>query len=98
YLPVDPSEPEARLNFMFGDAGVSVVVTEKSLKEKMSGGNRRVITVDEMGRLAEQSCATENRPAQTSAILGPKSLAYVIYTSGSTGTPKGVEVAHESLS
>ena len=30
YLPLDPSEPEARLNFMFNDAGVSVVVTEQS--------------------------------------------------------------------
>ncbi|HXS67975.1 MAG TPA: amino acid adenylation domain-containing protein [Candidatus Polarisedimenticolia bacterium] len=99
YLPVDPSEPEARLNFMFGDAGVSVVVTEKSLKEKMSGANRRVITVDEMGRLEERRSPDRHDAGHnTTAALGPKSLAYVIYTSGSTGTPKGVEVAHESLS
>ena len=98
YLPVDPSEPEARLNFMFGDAGVSVVITEKSLKEKISGTDRRVITVDEMGRLIEKCVCTEISPSQASASLSPKSLAYVIYTSGSTGTPKGVEIAHESLS
>ncbi|HWD93731.1 MAG TPA: non-ribosomal peptide synthetase [Verrucomicrobiae bacterium] len=97
YLPVDPTEPEARLNFMFGDAGVSVVVTENSLKEKMSGANRQVIAVDEMGRLSE--CRASARPdAAPVAVMDPKTLAYVIYTSGSTGTPKGVEIAQESLS
>lgn len=98
YLPVDPTEPETRLNFMFGDAGVSVVVTENSLKEKMSGDNRQVIAVDVMGRLSERRLeSVKNAPAQ-SAATGPQTLAYVIYTSGSTGTPKGVEIAHESLS
>src|SRR5579864_3254065 len=33
YLPLDPCEPEARLNFMLNDAGVSIVVTEQSLRE-----------------------------------------------------------------
>ena len=41
YLPLDPSEPETRLNFMFADAGVSVVVTEHSLQCKMSGAKSR---------------------------------------------------------
>jgi amino acid adenylation domain-containing protein len=99
YLPLDPSEPEARLNFMFNDAGVSVVVTEQSLKQKMSGTDRHVITVDEMGRLAERGATVEIvGTTKATAALNPKSLAYVIYTSGSTGTPKGVEIAHESLS
>jgi amino acid adenylation domain-containing protein len=103
YLPLDPTEPEARLNFMFTDAGVSVVVTEESLKEKMSGANRHVIALDKIGRLAERGSFAQRDGRQltgrdTGVPIGPKSLAYVIYTSGSTGTPKGVEVAHESLS
>jgi amino acid adenylation domain-containing protein len=103
YLPLDPTEPEARLNFMFADAGVTVVVTEHSLKEKMSGGNRRVIALDEIGHLAERDGSTVKSDehcaaAKSGAANDPKSLAYVIYTSGSTGTPKGVEVTHESLS
>ncbi len=98
YLPLDPSEPESRLQFMFGDAGVSVVVTEASLKEKMGGGNRRVITLDELGRLTERETIRPDSEKQNSAAaITPKTLAYVIYTSGSTGTPKGVEIAHESL-
>ena len=98
YLPLDPTEPGARLNFMFNDAGVSVVVTEQSLKQKMSGGQRRVIALNEMGRLAERASVAENLTSEKSpASITPKTLAYVIYTSGSTGTPKGVEIAHESL-
>jgi amino acid adenylation domain-containing protein len=97
YLPLDPTEPEARLNFMFKDAGVSVVVTEKSLTEKMSGADRRVIAIDEMGRLTECRHDLE-QSSKPPTPIGQKTLAYVIYTSGSTGTPKGVEIAHESLS
>jgi amino acid adenylation domain-containing protein len=97
YLPLDPSEPEARLNFMFGDAGVSVVVTEHSLKRKMSGADRALIALDEMGSLTDRLPAVL-RPAPQKPAIDSKSLAYVIYTSGSTGTPKGVEITHESLS
>jgi amino acid adenylation domain-containing protein len=101
YLPLDPTEPETRLNFMFNDAGVSVVVTEQSLKQKMSGGDRHVISLDEMGRLMERAVVAENSASEKLVdpiAITPKTLAYVIYTSGSTGTPKGVEIAHESLS
>ncbi len=97
YLPLDPSEPEARLNFMFSDAGVSVVVTEQSLKQKMSGADRHVVALDELGRLTERA-EKNTAPADVAPPIQPKSLAYVIYTSGSTGTPKGVEITHESLS
>ncbi len=101
YLPLDPCEPETRLNFMFSDAGVSVVVTENSLKEKMSSGGRRVLAMDEMGHLDEcgvaERCMDESWIPASTAPDG-NSLAYVIYTSGSTGTPKGVEITHQSLS
>lgn len=98
YLPVDPSEPETRLHFMFKDAGVAVVVTEQSLKDKMAGDDRKVIALDEMGQLVESvPGAQSGAEPQTGAPITPKSLAYVIFTSGSTGTPKGVEIAHESL-
>lgn len=112
YLPLDPGEPEARLNFMFNDAGVSNVITGDCLREKVAGGNRRVITVDDLGALSDsQALDLDGDQRAVPPVLrsntaeggevgapDPKSLAYVIYTSGSTGTPKGVEIAHESLS
>jgi amino acid adenylation domain-containing protein len=103
YLPLDPSEPEARLNFMFKDAGVTVIIAEQSFVEKVSAANREVIALDETGQIAERRAPARhigrngNHAADVSAAPTPKSLAYVIYTSGSTGTPKGVEITHESL-
>jgi len=97
YLPLDPSEPETRLKFMFTDAGVSVVITEECLQEKMSGEGRHVVIVDDLGRLSEQQLSSENSAPAKAPAGDSKRLAYVIFTSGSTGTPKGVEVAHESL-
>jgi amino acid adenylation domain-containing protein len=96
YLPLDPSEPQSRLNFMFGDAGISVVVSEGSLREKMSGENREVIAIDEPGALSADNFGNSEAPKPAACVTG-KSLAYVIYTSGSTGMPKGVEIGHESL-
>lgn len=101
YLPLDPCEPETRLNFMFRDAGVSVVVTEHSLRQKISIDDRQVIAIDESRAFSEclLSGTDDHQSAgpDVGASVGPKTLAYVIYTSGSTGTPKGVEIAHESL-
>ncbi len=100
YLPLNPCEPETRLNFMFNDAGVSVVVAESSLKEKISNGERRVLSVNEMGCLAKDNNPEQKQgenPSSDAAVDG-NSLAYVIYTSGSTGTPKGVEITQQSLS
>ncbi|HET7624547.1 MAG TPA: non-ribosomal peptide synthetase [Verrucomicrobiae bacterium] len=106
YLPIDPSEPEARFNFMLDDAGVSVVVTEQSSKEMSIGNNRSVIALNESGQIADGIrsplrngvCNHDARNADGSGCINSDNLAYVIYTSGSTGTPKGVEVTHGNLS
>src|SRR5262249_51344287 len=81
---------------------VSIVVTENSLRAKMTGENRHLITIGELGELSENRDGVSDNHEQSSSEGGSsvsdKTLAYVIYTSGSTGTPKGVEIAHESLS
>jgi amino acid adenylation domain-containing protein len=110
YLPIDPSEPEARSEAMLADAGVSVLVMERSLNEKAATSNRQIVRLDHKGGLLKPRSRSHRRkeaPPHVSSnedgseqleSLGPKTLAYVIYTSGSTGTPKGVEITHESLS
>lgn len=61
YLPMDPSEPEARSEAMLADAGVSVLVTEHSLKAKFEKPNRRIILLDPVGRLVELPIAQNRR-------------------------------------
>ena len=92
YVPMDPGYPEQRLKQMMGDGRVRVVVTQRSVEEKVSGDSQTVVRVDEdweeISKQSEQNPVT----AATSS-----NLAYVIYTSGSTGKPKGVEVGHASV-
>ncbi|HEY2932800.1 MAG TPA: non-ribosomal peptide synthetase [Acidobacteriota bacterium] len=90
YLPLDPSHPVTRLEFLLDDAQARVVVTSASLREKLAEGRRHLVTLDEIPSYA--------LPPEF-PVLDAKSddLAYVIYTSGSTGQPKGVEITHDSL-
>lgn len=90
YLPLDPEYPPARLDFMLGDAGVPVVLTEERLAGRVEHSGVQQILLDTM----------PEEEAVGDAPLAPRpaeQLAYVIYTSGSTGKPKGVEISHGSL-
>ena len=92
YLPLDPTHPTERLAFMVKDAGLSVVLTQRRLVERVPGHAAQVFCLDtEWPNLAQES--NENpAPAARS-----ENLAYVIYTSGSTGRPKGVMIPHRGL-
>ena len=93
YLPMDSAHPAERLRFIAKDAGVRLLVTNKSFADRFVDLNVRVIDLDaEKGAITAQSTkAPDVEPAMDH-------LAYVIYTSGSTGEPKGVEVTHRNLS
>ncbi|MGV0602854.1 AMP-binding protein, partial [Mycolicibacterium pulveris] len=88
YVPVDPSVPLARLEFVLADAAPVVVVTTAVLADRVAG--RGVGVVD-----AAEAVGVE----PMSGLVGPSpdDVAYVIYTSGTTGRPKGVAVAHRSV-
>jgi len=94
YVPLDPAYPADRLEFMLEDAGISLVVTQAALRERLSIPARaRVICLDRDRDAIELE--DEDNPRNRSGI---DDLVYVIYTSGSTGRPKGVQIAHRSLS
>lgn len=92
YVPLDPEFPRERLGFMMKDSGLRVILTQKSLLEKLPGVVEPRTCLDaEWGLIAEEG--NEDFPSGAS----PDNLVYVIYTSGSTGRPKGVEITHRSL-
>ncbi|HEX7721554.1 MAG TPA: amino acid adenylation domain-containing protein [Pyrinomonadaceae bacterium] len=92
YVPLDPSYPAERLELMMSDSGAPLLLTEKSLVERLPFADAGTICIDELaGELIQQS------KANPGTICGPDNLAYVIYTSGSTGKPKGVLVPHRSV-
>ncbi|MBW4670971.1 MAG: amino acid adenylation domain-containing protein [Cyanomargarita calcarea GSE-NOS-MK-12-04C] len=92
YLPLDPSYPLDRLEFMLFDAQVPVLIAMSALKENLPNHTAKVICLDsEKLAIAQQS--PENPINQTH----PHNLAYIIYTSGSTGKPKGTMIEQRSL-
>ena len=92
YVPIDPSYPSQRQEFMLADAEVPILLTEERMIGVVDPRGAQVLCVD---RDREQIAA---QAADALATPGdPEWLAYVIYTSGSTGQPKGVEVTHRSV-
>lgn len=92
YLPLDPTYPARRLQFMLNDSGASIVITRNAIADVLSTGSARVIAIDaDWARVAAAPVARER------VDINPENLAYVIYTSGSTGTPKGTLIHHRGL-
>ncbi|HEU4453749.1 MAG TPA: amino acid adenylation domain-containing protein, partial [Longimicrobium sp.] len=92
WLPLDPSNPAARLAWMASDAGVSNLVAIEEVPAELAAAVGGVID------LRNEADGIAARPAERPRIsVDLDHLAYVIYTSGSTGTPKGVLVTHRGV-
>ena len=88
YMPLDPSQPPARLAQCLGEAAATVLLTRSLLRAAFPQAVARVLLLEE---------ATEAGAAPPLVALDPDSLAYVLCTSGSTGKPKVVEVTHRAV-
>ena len=92
YVPVDPSDPAERINYMIKDAGAAVVITDSKCATLLSVAGVRVISVDHLSKMRRSESKSRRQPE----IL-PDNLAYIIYTSGTTGRPKGVSMRHGGI-
>jgi amino acid adenylation domain-containing protein len=92
YVPLDPEYPQERLDFILEDTQVSVLLTQRSLREKLPQYRGNIVYLDtEWLTIARESAVN-----LVNAIK-PENLAYIIYTSGSTGKPKGVMIPHQGI-
>ncbi len=92
YVPLDPSYPLARLDYIIRDSTASLVLTEAShaaaLARTLVGDAAPIVDVESL----------DEAPAGPLAIASdPQAPALVIYTSGSTGQPKGVVQTHRTM-
>lgn len=85
YLPIPPSIPSKRIDYMLEDSEVTLVLTNEH--ELAGYQNLNINTVDH----------EDQEDLGDTGKLSPDNYAYVIYTSGSTGTPKGVIINQASL-
>ena len=90
YIPIDPSYPKDRIEYMLKNSNSKVLLTQKHLKEKINFEETLVIDLGSNIYNSSTQNLTHNNM--------PDDLAYVIFTSGSTGNPKGVMVTHRVLS
>ena len=90
YVPLDPANPDERLQLIIADAAPVAMLTEHGLAARFASV-ANLIELDRDPRLAAAATA----PPQVS--IAPSALAYVIYTSGTTGRPKGVMITHGNV-
>ena len=89
YVPLDPDNPTARLNYLIEDSAVPFILCQSALQEQLHRFDAEPILIDaDTGDFAE-----ENLPFSGSG----GHAAYIIYTSGSTGNPKGVVIPHRGV-
>jgi amino acid adenylation domain-containing protein/non-ribosomal peptide synthase protein (TIGR01720 family) len=89
YLPIDPSVPPARLEFVVADAAPIAAITTAQLADRLGDHDLPVIDVDD--------AAVAGQPSTALPMPDPDNIAYLIYTSGTTGVPKGVAIPHHNV-
>lgn len=87
YLPLDPSQPAARLNAILSQAGVSIVIRDPD------------VDTGEIPALIISDLETSGQTPASDPGYQPCRLeaAHIGLTSGSTGIPKVVVTTHDSL-
>ncbi|ORW09560.1 non-ribosomal peptide synthetase [Mycobacterium kyorinense] len=83
YLPIDPSYPQDRIDYLITDTRPRMVI-----------GRQQLDAAETVAAHLPDATVTD---AERVRPLHPDNLAYVIYTSGSTGRPKGVAVSHRAI-
>ncbi|MGZ8937608.1 MAG: non-ribosomal peptide synthetase [Limisphaerales bacterium] len=89
FVPFDEKYPKPRLEYLFKDSSVCVLVADQPGMGIAPEGVKTLSVVD-LERDGDSGALPSIRTT-------PEDLAYLMYTSGSTGTPKGVMVPHRAI-
>lgn len=89
YLPIDPTYPEERINYICKDSCINILLVKEEIKQHICYKGEVINIAD--------SNLYQGDDSNLYKVIGSNNLAYVIYTSGSTGLPKGTMIEHGSL-
>jgi amino acid adenylation domain-containing protein len=98
YLPIDPTYPTDRIEFMIRDSQPRIILTQTDILERLP-----IEELDQPPIILSLDADWEQiisvyPEAEVVSWVVPENIAYVIYTSGSTGLPKGTMLRHDGLS
>lgn len=93
FVPLDPSNPPARLNWLVDRVQASILLISHSTREIARGLERQGLKVVMM----EDVMAEIPHSMSPLPQVDPADSAYIVFTSGSTGKPKGVVVSHRAV-
>lgn len=88
YVPIDPSLPEERVNYIISNANAKVVLTDRNDLETQA----EIIHIED-----DWAKIMATNPQSVTGVVSGNDPAYLIYTSGSTGLPKGCVLTHANL-
>ena len=89
YLPLDPSYPPERLEFMMKDAGAQMLIADEDLIPILKEYKGPVLKTADIRKLHPGTPQAE--------APKPEDLFILLYTSGTTGTPKGCMLCHKNI-
>ena len=92
YVPIDPSYPKERINYMLEDCQPKAILMDQQSKGEKSLEEFLVPVID----LSDTEVWTGAVANPTNVNQG-SDLLYCIYTSGTTGKPKGVMIEHRNV-
>ncbi|MBC7864495.1 MAG: amino acid adenylation domain-containing protein, partial [Bacteroidia bacterium] len=97
YVPIDPSHPVNRIEFIIKDSAARFVLSDnaKTFDLKNYPSLNKSVTcifIEE-----EETEIGNMKPADPRLKIAADSLAYLIYTSGTTGIPKGVMIENRNV-
>ena len=90
YIPVDPSYPKERINYLIENSNSKAILVDNYTCNNIENSHTVNISLDNEFYL-EEDCMNLN------VDISPDALMYLIYTSGSTGNPKGVMLTHKNV-
>lgn len=90
YIPIDPSYPSKRVEYMLENSESKILITTELLQNNVECENKILVDFNNKDIYSKNKQDLQN-------INNEEDLVYIIYTSGSTGNPKGVEIAHKNL-
>lgn len=92
YLPLDPSLPAERVNFIMQDSKSSRILIQKGQAAVVETAGAELIEMGPNGEI--EGDWPDTNPENRADLDG---LIYVMYTSGTTGRPKGVQLTNRNV-